>query len=465
MPTYTLPNDTQKGKDLRDKKLFIIDNIHDEIVFKASAIVLSDATSKGNIIANFDLTVLGDINAQEIEVKGRLICYGDIEADKITADEIIATKMNSKEIVSRAGIMAQELNSDSIQSEGSIIVRKDITVEKLIKTDSAIICGDGFFSYGKVRAKAVMAVDNLELQEDEFEFVKEPLIIEREVSELSYEQVKEAIESPQNLVQITIGNNYKDETLRSTTQTAVTISSLYPNGIIYYIHFKDADKNLKGISNKSIEKIVILDKVTGKPLNNAACESTDVVPSTNNGEGFTDYNSWKSKINKELEVLIKKEDIKELERFLDKHNDLEFMASYAKAVKVIKDNPIKHFQNASNDAKLVDIIQFLKLHKVLVEWQTIAQIESVFDMYCESLDLLQKAAEGRKFEQVAICTIVNYSDFIEVIDIIQEHGTKIADGNALLIAIIDKVYQSALGISAAFLSKKFTKNGWKLNEQ
>ena len=366
MPTYTLPNDTQKGKDLRDKKLFIIDSVHDEIVFKASSIILGDTISKGNIIANFDLTVLGDLKAQEISVKGKLICYGNIDAVKVTADETIATKIVVKDIVSREGILAQELSADNISSQGQILVKKDITVEELVETDGTIVCGDGFYAYyGKVKAKTVMAVDNLEIQEGAYESTDEPIVLKR------------------------------DDSIAQ-------------------------------------------------------------------GGSIENYAVWKSSITNEIEKVAGKGDFVALAQELDAHKDVDFLEIYRSSLSVLKKSQIRQIENGGMEK--IDLLQFLRLHKVFCDWRGAVQFRNSFDVYCASLDVLRKALVSKNFDNVALCVMNSYSEFIEVITIIQKHGSKIADGNALLIAIIDKVYQSALGITATFLSKKFDEKGWRLDE-
>jgi len=368
MPAYTLPNEQCKGRPLGDKLLFSIEDTHDEIVFKASSVVLANAICRGDIIANFDLVVLGDIKAYSVVAKGRLFCLGSIEAGKIMANEIIATKISAHVIHSCERIMAQEINADEIRSDGNILVCKDITVEKLIETSGAIVCGEGLYaSYGKVKANVIMAADNIEVDENEFEFANEPLILRREVG---------------------------------------------------------------------------MDEIDGE----------------------FDYNAYKNQRNKEVEMFVKKGDLSGLAVYLKDNKDLEFLSKYTMVLEIIKQNPIKNFENSSNVAKFIDLMQFLRLHKALSEWQSITQIENVFDMYCECLDLLHNAVEANKFDQIALCTIASYQEFIEAINTIQEYGNKIENSSQLLIAIIDKVYKTALGINAAYLNEKFSKKGWKINE-
>lgn len=83
---------------------FIINNIEDcgEIVFKASYIIAADLIVSGKIIALFDLIVLGNVKAYNIEVKGKFVCLGncDVEESIIVNGKIIAQGIKAKNVES-----------------------------------------------------------------------------------------------------------------------------------------------------------------------------------------------------------------------------------------------------------------------------------------------------------------------------------------------------------------------------
>ena len=68
---------------------FIISNVKSrtEAIFKASYIVASSMRVSGKITALFDLIVLGDVEADDIEVKGKFICMGCLLYTSDAADE------------------------------------------------------------------------------------------------------------------------------------------------------------------------------------------------------------------------------------------------------------------------------------------------------------------------------------------------------------------------------------------
>ena len=48
-----------------------------EAIFKASYIVGSSLHIDGKITASFDLIIVGDVEAEDIDIKGSFICLGD----------------------------------------------------------------------------------------------------------------------------------------------------------------------------------------------------------------------------------------------------------------------------------------------------------------------------------------------------------------------------------------------------
>ena len=79
---------------------FIISNVKSrtEAIFKASYIVASSLRISGKITALFDLIVLGDVEADDIEVKGKFICMGDctVENSIIVQDKMFVKQVKAK---------------------------------------------------------------------------------------------------------------------------------------------------------------------------------------------------------------------------------------------------------------------------------------------------------------------------------------------------------------------------------
>ncbi len=140
-----------------------------DATFKASYVVASDMKCTGKITALFDLTVLGNIEAAEIEVKGKLVCTGrcDVSGTIIVQNEIWCDDIHALSIDSHEKVMAQEIEVTSIKTEGSIMVSKVLSVEKLAETDKCVLCGETVFGAGKVIAKTLITGEPLDLFEGE----------------------------------------------------------------------------------------------------------------------------------------------------------------------------------------------------------------------------------------------------------------------------------------------------------
>lgn len=141
----------------------------DEATFKASYIVASNVKCNGKITALFDLTVLGNLEAAELDVKGRFICTGrcEVSGAVIVQNDIWAEDIRADSIETYDRIMAQEIDSGTIVTAGNIVVGKILAVEKLAQSAKNILCGETAYGSGKVTANAVITGEPIDLDEGE----------------------------------------------------------------------------------------------------------------------------------------------------------------------------------------------------------------------------------------------------------------------------------------------------------
>ena len=149
----------------------------DDVTFKASYIVLSNLRCNGKITALFDLIVLGNVEANEIDVKGRFVCLGNcaVIGSIIVQNEIWANDLRASSIEARDRIIAHEIDGDIIIADGSIIVGKTLAVEKLVKSGKNILCGETAYGAGRVAAKIIITGEPLDLDDGE-EAVESPYL-------------------------------------------------------------------------------------------------------------------------------------------------------------------------------------------------------------------------------------------------------------------------------------------------
>lgn len=139
----------------------------DEATFKASYIVASDVKCDGKITALFDLIVLGNFEAAELDVKGRFVCLGkcDVSGTILVQNEIWVNDARAKNIETKDRIVAQEIEGEIIIADGSIVVGKILAVEKLAKSEKNILCGETAYGSGKVAANIIITGEPLDLDD------------------------------------------------------------------------------------------------------------------------------------------------------------------------------------------------------------------------------------------------------------------------------------------------------------
>jgi hypothetical protein len=174
---------------------------YDDVIFKASYIVVPNIKCKGKITALFDLIVLGDIEAKEIDIKGRFVCLGNctVSGSVVVQNEIWANDLCASNIESHDRIVAQEIDGGTIIADGSIVVGKILAVEKLAKTEKNILCGETAYGAGKVAANTIITGEPIDLDDGE-DAVESPNLYRPVASQQQPAQAVAAPTEPMDLI-------------------------------------------------------------------------------------------------------------------------------------------------------------------------------------------------------------------------------------------------------------------------
>lgn len=178
---------------------FIISNVKSrtEAIFKASYIVASSLRISGKITALFDLIVLGDVEADDIEVKGKFICMGDctVQNSIIVQDKMFVKQVKAKNIEVHDQITAQEIDVDVIKADGNIIVGQTLATEELAFSEQNILCGETAYGAGQISANSIITVEELDMDDGE-DAVVEPnkIVFEGKKSERNFDYGKKYID-------------------------------------------------------------------------------------------------------------------------------------------------------------------------------------------------------------------------------------------------------------------------------
>lgn len=138
-----------------------------EAVFKASYIVGTNLYVKGKIEALFDLIVIGNIEAQDIEVKGNLTCLGNCNiSNSITVQgKVFGKCISANRIEIHDDIVANEIDADTLNVDGSIIVGQTLAVSKFAKSGQKILCGETAYGAGKLSAYEILTGEKLDMDD------------------------------------------------------------------------------------------------------------------------------------------------------------------------------------------------------------------------------------------------------------------------------------------------------------
>lgn len=151
------------------KNCFIIHNVEcqTDVVFKTSYIVAAGLQILGKITAQFDLIVLGDVKAKEIDVKGEFICIGDcvVEDNIVVHDRLMGKLIKAKSIEVHDQIVAQEIDAKTILADDNIIVGQTLAIESYASSGRNILCGETAYGAGKIAARAVLTVDEIDMDD------------------------------------------------------------------------------------------------------------------------------------------------------------------------------------------------------------------------------------------------------------------------------------------------------------
>lgn len=141
----------------------------EDVTFKASYIVSSGLSCHGKVTALFDLFVLGDVHADEIEVKGRFICMGRciVSGVIVVQNDMWCEDVQAVSITCHDRIVAQSIDADTIFADGNIVIGKTLAIEKKAQTNQNVICGETAYGAGRIIASSILTAEPLDLDDGE----------------------------------------------------------------------------------------------------------------------------------------------------------------------------------------------------------------------------------------------------------------------------------------------------------
>ena len=170
-----------------------------KLVFNETYTITGNKIIAPSVYASYDLTVVGDMEVKDIEVKGNLYVMGNIKAKNLScAKVVICSGTIHAETILANEIVANEITCDCIECPGNVVARTTIDINESLKSNSSVMTGEGIVGSGHFEAKNAVTAEYFNFDgtvlgrvmelETETEFGKPipvPIIENENVEELS----------------------------------------------------------------------------------------------------------------------------------------------------------------------------------------------------------------------------------------------------------------------------------------
>lgn len=134
-----------------------------KLVFNESYTVMGRKLKAPSVYACYDLTVIGDIEADEIEITGNLLVTGNIKARSVSCLKSLTCGGDiDAETISGNEIVAENIKCRTLTSSGNVIIRSVIDVQESIVSDKSVMTGEGILGSGRFSAKNAVAAEYFE---------------------------------------------------------------------------------------------------------------------------------------------------------------------------------------------------------------------------------------------------------------------------------------------------------------
>lgn len=136
----------------------------DSVLFNESYIVVGDRLSAKIITASYNLTIFGDLNADEIFVKGNLFVTGSITCNKLHCFKVVSCQKEIESTFIDVGydIFAESIVCDELKCDGNIFVRTTVNVDNRFDSPNVLFAGEGVVGGGNFIANGAVTKEYFE---------------------------------------------------------------------------------------------------------------------------------------------------------------------------------------------------------------------------------------------------------------------------------------------------------------
>ena len=172
-----------------DKNILEAFDCEDVVLFNESYVVIGEETHARIIRAAYDLTVIGDLSASEIQVNGILTVTGSVAAQKINCSNNLLCQGNvtADNIYVGGDMMADSVKCSDFLCDGNAVIRTTIDIDKSSRTEKTMVACEGIIGGGTFAALNAIANEYFEFDGD----------IEGHIVELETETTLSEISEPE----------------------------------------------------------------------------------------------------------------------------------------------------------------------------------------------------------------------------------------------------------------------------
>lgn len=160
-------NETSEGAMTIDDIVIFTGAINEEcdVLFECSCVCLSTVTIHGNLTAQYNFKVIGDLKADKVCISGKLDCAHNIECEDLEVGRscVVIGRLSAHSINVHDSLICNELGCDTLQSNDQVIVQGTADVTSDVNIERSLICLDGITADGIVNAEHIIAGEYAEL--------------------------------------------------------------------------------------------------------------------------------------------------------------------------------------------------------------------------------------------------------------------------------------------------------------
>jgi cytoskeletal protein CcmA (bactofilin family) len=270
------------------------------LLFNESYTILGDTMEATSIYACYNLTVVGNLKVDKIEVKGSLTVIGNLSATEVNCqnDLLCNGKIDADSLEVGTDLIADAVKCKKFYCGGNALIKTTIDLEDA-RTEKVMIAGEGIIGGGKFSVQSAIAIEYFEydgtiegkvLELDTDTSFGRERVIEQEPEEVSFgEMISKAKEALAHEM-ISCGDDSEDCLLKfakKLSEVDVANTADWFNAFSYVINISYLDKiknfrdylfliYAKEILPKEMVEYETVEHIFKKPLEEAANEANEM---------------------------------------------------------------------------------------------------------------------------------------------------------------------------------------------